>query len=278
MVTTFEVAPSPALAPYIRRYVYREFDTNGFDIIKPWYASHEASIHFFFKALPVKLLNPGTGEILKKGKPCDVLGMSSKYNGDMYFNGAYSFFQVIFKPGGFSQLFKIPSFEIINRIISSEDIFNVEIKLLHEQLYHATSSINRAALADAFLLSLLKKRKHIYNQNAISSAIHLIVKNAGVIHVDMLARHANMSVRNFERSFHLATGMQPKLLCGITRFNHALELKLQNPKKIWTSIAQELGYFDQMHLIKDFKRYAGDTPKTFLKDTFLLEEDRILIG
>ncbi len=65
MVATFEIPPSPALAPYISRYVYREFETHGFPVIKPWFATHEASLHFFFKALPVKLANPVTGEILK---------------------------------------------------------------------------------------------------------------------------------------------------------------------------------------------------------------------
>lgn len=167
MITTVEIPPTPALAVFVNRYVYREFDTNGHDIFKPWVASHEMSIHFFFKALPAKLVNPVTGEILKTGKPCDIVGMSSQYNGDMHFNGSYSFFQIMFKPDGFNQLFKIPSGEIINRITCGEDIFSTPIKLLHEQLFHAKSSTHMAAVADAFLLSYLNKCKSIHN-NAIS--------------------------------------------------------------------------------------------------------------
>jgi|KBSSwiStaDraftv2_1062776.scaffolds.fasta_scaffold6362777_1 hypothetical protein len=41
MITTTEIAPAPALAPFIRCYVYREFDTERFDLVKPWHASHE---------------------------------------------------------------------------------------------------------------------------------------------------------------------------------------------------------------------------------------------
>ena len=276
MITTFQIAPTPALAPFVRYYVYREFSTNGFDLIKPWFAGYEMSMHFFFSALPVKLINPITGEILKTGKPRDIVGMSCQYNGDMHFNGAYSFFQVVFKPDGFNKLFKIPSYKIANRIICGEDIFNTEINLLHEQLYHAKNSPHMATLADAFLLSYLNKYKSI-NNNAISNAVDLIVRSAGFINVDMLAQKANMSIRNFERLFHLATGMPPKLLCCVTRFNRALELKLQHPKMEWTSVAHQSGYFDQMHLIKDFKRFFGDTPKSLLKDTFLFEEDRIMV-
>lgn len=82
-----------------------------------------------------------------------------------------------------------------------------------------------------------------------------------------------MSIRNFERSFHSATDMSPKMPCCVTRFNKALELKLQNPKMPWTSVAHQTGYFDQMHIIKEFKKFSGHTPKTLLKDAFLLEEE-----
>ena len=33
-----------------------------------------------------------------------------------------------------------------------------------------------------------------------------------------------------------------------------------------THIAQEFGYFDQSHFIREFKAFSGVTPKTFLSD------------
>lgn len=106
MITTSEVAPSPALAPFIRSYAYREFDTNGTDVIKPWHASHGTNISFFFKNLPTKLTESTTGKVLKRGKDCDVAGMSTQYNGDMTFNGKYSFMQIFFQPHGFYTFWK----------------------------------------------------------------------------------------------------------------------------------------------------------------------------
>jgi AraC-like DNA-binding protein len=38
-----------------------------------------------------------------------------------------------------------------------------------------------------------------------------------------------------------------------------------HPWQTWTSIAYECGYFDQMHLIKDFKAFTGFTPFDFFK-------------
>jgi AraC-like DNA-binding protein len=43
----------------------------------------------------------------------------------------------------------------------------------------------------------------------------------------------------------------------------------------WTSIAYDSGYFDQMHLVKDFKRFCGEAPSSLLKRVPLFEEKYI---
>jgi len=193
VVTTTEINPTPVLAPYIRCYAYREFDTYGTDVIKPWHASHEVNIPFFFKAVPVKLVDTSTGKILKTGKNCGVVGLSSQYNGEMTFNGYYSFFQIIFKPNGFYKIFAIPSSHITDRIIWGEDIFNTEIKLLLEQLSEAGTIKEMAELVNGWLLHHLNKQRWAYQQDRITATANLIVKKSGIISIDDLAVYANMS-------------------------------------------------------------------------------------
>ena len=75
-----------------------------------------------------------------------------------------------------------------------------------------------------------------------------------------------MSMRNFERKFREQVGTCPKLFCRTLRFNRALKLKLRAPGKCWTNIALECDYYDQMHMIRDFKKFGGMSPtKLFLK-------------
>ena len=107
----------------------------------------------------------------------------------------------------------------------------------------------------------------------ITIAANLITKNAGLVNIDSLAHFTCMSMRNFERIFTNETGMSPKQLCCISRFNNALELKLKYPSMKWISVAHQSGYFDQMHLIKDFKRFCGEAPASLLKHVPLLEEN-----
>ena len=76
-----------------------------------------------------------------------------------------------------------------------------------------------------------------------------------------------MSIKTFERKFIEQVGASPKIFSRIVRFNKAITLKMKEYKKSWTSIALDCGYFDQMHFIKDFKLFTGDTPAAFFKNT-----------
>src|SRR6185437_7009147 len=181
MIVTSEIAPSPALAPFVHSYAYREFETNGADIIKPWHASHQSNIVFFIKALPVKLTDLVTGKILKTGKSCDVVGLSTKCNGEMTFNGSYAFFQILFKPNGFHKIFSKPPNELTDKIVWSEDIFNTDIKLLHEQFYEAGNPLVMAGLANSWLLGYLNKQKRIDCKDRITSVLSMITSKMGLI-------------------------------------------------------------------------------------------------
>lgn len=272
MVTTIEVAPSPFLAPFVRCYSYREFDTRGADFTKPWHAVHEITMPFFFNALPVKLVNLQTGEIVKRGTRCGVIGLTTQYNGEMTFNGRYAFFQISFRPNGFHKIFGLPPTEIPNQIIYGDDIFDSRFKILFEQLSAAVGLNEMGALANTYLLSFIKKQKTVVSRDAITWSSNYIVRNGGLVNIEKLANNANMSLRSFERNFTREVGVTPKLYGCITRFSHALALKLKTPHKDWTSIAFKAGYFDQMQLIKDFKRFSGSTPLDFIKQTPLTEE------
>jgi AraC-like DNA-binding protein len=273
MITTSEIAPSPVLAPFVRCYSFREFDTHGMDLTKAWHATHETTMPFFFKALPVKLVDTETGKILKTGGSHGVVGLSTQYNGEMTFNGCYAWFEIIFRPNGFYKIFNIPTGKIINQIIHIDEIFDRGIQIFVEQLCHADGLVEMGKLADAFLLFYLNKRKTVNDKDKISYTITAIIKSGGLVNIDALAYNANMSIRNFERKFIAEMAMSPKLFSCITRFNHALNLKLKYPGMHWTSVAHQSGYFDQMHLIKDFKKFSGAAPNSFIDNAPMTHEE-----
>lgn len=272
MIITTEIAPSPVLAPFVRCYSYREFDTGGTDLVKPWHAAHEVTIPFCLNAKPLQFFTPQTGLISTASNYGGVIGSATRYNGELTFNGHYIFFEINFRPSGFNKIFRLLSGEITNQIIHAEDVFGSGIQRLFEQLCMAHGVNEMAALAETYLLCYLKMQKSVDPKDPITVLSNRILKNGNFIRIEKLAYDANMSARSFERHFSEQVGVSPKLFCCIARFNHALAIKLKNPEKDWTAIAYECGYFDQMHLIKDFKRFSGDSPSAFLKQTPMADE------
>ena len=61
-----------------------------------------------------------------------------------------------------------------------------------------------------------------------------------------------------------------KQLTKIIRLQAALKMMQQKQFATLTALAYESGYYDQAHFIKDFKEFAGTSPKEFYKDNLKL--------
>jgi transcriptional regulator GlxA family with amidase domain len=78
--------------------------------------------------------------------------------------------------------------------------------------------------------------------------------------VSDLARACAASPRRLERAFAREVGVRPKLFARIARLNAFLE-RLGDPQRArMVDLALEAGYFDQAHLLRDFRTLAGRTP------------------
>ncbi|MDQ3393422.1 MAG: hypothetical protein M3512_04835, partial [Bacteroidota bacterium] len=154
MITSTEIAPSFALAPFIRCYSLRRFNTGNAHMSKPWHASNDISIVYFFQDKPVHLLGP-QGKVVKEGHFAGIVGNGSQFNGDMIFKGSYNFLEICFKPCGFFNLFKIPIHYITYSIFDIDVIFDSSINLLHEKLICANGLSEMAKLADSYFINYL---------------------------------------------------------------------------------------------------------------------------
>ncbi len=268
MITTSEIAPSTALAPFIRCYSYIEFDTGGVVFKRPMNAIHEIAMTFQFKAKPVRFIDSVLVQSFEKTYG-GVIGLFTQGNGDIVFNGHYIFFEIMFKPNGFYKIFSLPPREVNNQLVFADDIFESDIKFFYEQLYEADSINKMCLLANTYFTNYLKKQKTLVYNDSMTFISNEIRRKRGIVNIDKLAYDANMSIRSFERHFNDQVGLPPKLFCNITRFNHALALRFKNPQMDWTSIAFNCGYYDQNHLIKDFKKFAGYTPSVVQKQSHL---------
>jgi AraC-like DNA-binding protein len=87
----------------------------------------------------------------------------------------------------------------------------------------------------------------------------------GTLPVGRVAATAHATVRTLERRFKHAAGRTVKDVSSLIRFEQARNRLWTAPDAPLAALARELGYTDQSHLNREFKRYAGMTPAVFAR-------------
>ncbi|RZL15599.1 MAG: AraC family transcriptional regulator [Hymenobacter sp.] len=87
----------------------------------------------------------------------------------------------------------------------------------------------------------------------------------GTLPVSQVAVAAHATVRTLERKFKQAAGHTVKDVSGLMRFEQVRNHLWRHPAASLAGLAQELGYTDQAHLSREFKRYSGTTPAAFAR-------------
>lgn len=90
-----------------------------------------------------------------------------------------------------------------------------------------------------------------------------------VSRVGQLAEVAGTSVRTLQRLFDVHVGVSPSSLIRRWRIIEAAEaaraaIDLDEQWRGWAAVATELGYADQAHLTRDFRRHLGTSPSAYL--------------
>lgn len=78
-----------------------------------------------------------------------------------------------------------------------------------------------------------------------------------------IAAECGLSPRQVERTILSTVGLPPKALARLIRFEQARDRIAARPDLPLTGLAYDLGYADQAHFIRDFTRFAGQTPGHF---------------
>lgn len=265
LLTNYFIKPHPALSAFVDNYI---LSTSGKDIYSfrsYWPASNETAIAFYLGDKPQHQTVNENSPTFGDKRNC-IVGSSTGPGGIISFSGRFHSFLIDFNTNGINRLFGLPMHEFADEIFTLGDVLGNGVARLEEQLLYAVNIQQMATITDTFLLSFLNKQRQNNavrdSITAVANSIHRQLHPASVEHY---AYATNMSLRNFQRRFKEQVGIPPKLYIKIFRFNQALKQKMMHPRQTWTSIAYECGYFDQMHLIKDFKAFTGFTPFDFFK-------------
>lgn len=171
--------------------------------------------------------------------------------------GRSSGIRVDFLPGGLYRMLGIPMNELFDAGFDAVDFFGAHMKRINEQLQNSYSEAERIITVEKFLLDQVVNHKEIL---PIDYAMHKLLKANGNMAIQELASLSCLSIKQFERKCRERIGMNPKLYARILRFSKAYRLHEVYPELSWLDIAYQAGYYDQMHMIRDFKVFAGVNP------------------
>jgi AraC-like DNA-binding protein len=266
-----QVSPSKELSPYIKHYLFLDNDATDIQKLR-LFSDGNTGIVFSFKS---KLISGISNYDAKNYLPNSFL--YGQLNGfkDIYSNDEITLIIVVFQPNGIHQLLGIPANEFLDAIVSIEDVFGENGLILQEKLSEQYDNQKRIELLNAFFSNQISKKSQS-NQLIVNSSLDFIISNKGLFSVAQLVKYTGYTERHLERKFKESIGLNPKKFGNVVRLHHFLKLLKNKPANAnFTSICYDAGFSDQSHLIKDFRKHTGISPKEYLYNSGKLANNLI---
>lgn len=195
-----------------------------------------------------------------------ILSGQQKSYYDIVVSGKLSLFSISFQPYGAKLFFDIPVNEFYDKIIPLKYFLKDGVAELENELQEAVSFGEKVYLVEKFLLHQLRKNNKEYELRRIMNSVSLINNSNGLINIEALSSSACLSRKQYERTFAEYIGSSPKQFLRTVRFQNTLREKQRNKSMNLTELAYSCGYYDQSHMINDYKLLSGKTPAQFFSE------------
>jgi len=168
--------------------------------------------------------------------------------------------QVNLTPVGAGLITGLPMHTLVNRVQEVDDVFGPAGPELVERLESAPDWDERFVIIDAFLERRLARAEPpagiLWTYHALRS---------GESRIGSLAEQAGYSHKHLIDQFREHVGLPPRTVARILRFQRALGLIPRDGRPDFGRVAQDAGYFDQAHFNREFKEFAGMTPRDYVR-------------
>jgi AraC-like DNA-binding protein len=156
------------------------------------------------------------------------------------------------------RLLPLPQHELTGRVLPLRDVARgLELRLLD-----AVGGATNARAGIESLTGALANAVADFRSTSLDAVVARL--ESGRPHpLAELAGSVGLTPRTLQRRFQEEVGMDPTLLRRIFRFRAAFGLLQRLPPGRWSGVAARVGCFDQAHLIREFRRFAGASPSAF---------------
>jgi len=238
--------PAAALRPHVRGYLGFKETTPG----------------------PFRRLEVPTDEvhvILSFGPECEVpqrvrsfVAAPHTRHSIVVSHGRQDAIELQLTPLGAHRLLGVPMSELTGRVVELDALLGPAGDELIERLYEAPDWEARTDLLDAFVA---RRTAHAPPPApAVEHAWAEMLRTHGTVPVGRLVEETGWSRRHLTARFREQVGLPPKVFGRILRFQRAARDLARPDGPSLCEIALDCGYYDQAHLNRDFREFAGRTP------------------
>lgn len=166
-----------------------------------------------------------------------------------------------FRAGGCHPFYPRDAALLTGTVIPASEAFGSEAEDWVGAVLDAGDDEAMAKAAENLLLIRLPKRDE--TAELANAIVQSIMDDRDVITVEQMSEQSRLSVRQLQRLFRKYVGVSPKWVIKRFRLQEAAARMEAEKELSWTQLAEQLGYFDQAHFIKDFKSVLGLSPSEY---------------
>jgi AraC-like DNA-binding protein len=168
---------------------------------------------------------------------------------------------VRFRPAKAAAFLALPASELTDLRVAIGDVWP-DADGVRAALAASPNAVARVRALERVLLARLTPDA-IGAHRDVDEAIRRIVDAGGSLGITRLAPSLGVTRQHLARRFAQLVGVSPKMFARVVRLSRVVERVRLVPRGDpinWSALALELGYYDQSHLVDEFKEMTGVTP------------------
>jgi AraC-like DNA-binding protein len=166
---------------------------------------------------------------------------------------------VHFRPGGAFPFFRPPVGELQDTHVALDALWGRAAAELEERVREAPTPRAKFCAVEEVLLA--RASRPLERHPAVELALRRFRSGW---RVGPVREQVGLSERRFVEMFRAEVGLTPKLFCRVQRFQQAVRRLAAGGPLEWAALALDCGYYDQAHLIRDFRTFSGLSPTAYL--------------
>lgn len=172
-------------------------------------------------------------------------------------------FGIKFRPGGLRPFLRRAVASLADRSAPIAEVFGTEGTAYEREVLACTDLEQCVALATRLLVA--QRPPPDANVDRVADIVARVAADRTIHTADELAQRCGLGLRALQRLFKDYVGASPKWVIGRYRLHEAIERLAAGTAVDWADLALALGYYDQAHFNRDFRKLVGRSPGEFAR-------------